>query len=201
MEYYSRDIEIKLSDDNLYDAFMRAPSTIQNIKNIKKILVKYLTEEEKINDLCKDLSHMLIKPGAKGVIRGNKFNDLVFNEIKKYYPCVEKEQYPNIENFDRKKYEKPDCLIRIDNNKYICIYNQVDFWSGGAQTNRGAKYILNEEFHDIPNVKILSIICKKLESKSVRCINILKKGISTNRLCYFNAIPIIIPELIKQLSG
>jgi hypothetical protein len=84
----------------------------------------------------------LIPAGTKGVIRGNKFNNIVKNyiitinlDIKRFDICFEKKHNNFITT------EIPDWYIYDKSiNRIIIGMNQLDLWGGGQQLNRGSKY-------------------------------------------------------------
>lgn len=84
----------------------------------------------------------MIPAGTKGVVRGNKFNNIVKEYIikigldnEKFDICFEKkhDNFITTEILDWYIYEKTT-------NRIIIGMNQLDLWGGGQQLNRGSKY-------------------------------------------------------------
>ena len=77
----------------------------------------------------------------------------------------------------------------IKTKKKLIGFNQLDLWSGGHQTNRASKYVKNDDFHEKYkkyNIKIISIICTKIEisSRKNKVFTLFKEGIEKQRLFY-----------------
>ena len=189
---YCKKTENDLSDTNLVKHYRNTPSSKNKISILKKQLKNLRFKVKDINRIVNNeliLNEFCTPPGTKGAIRGNHFNNIVKNKILEIADKI-----PNKENYDvqfEKKVEFspeiPDWFIKQkDNNKILIGMNQVDLWSGGQQTNRGSKYILNEDLHKNPNYKVISVVSKyiQLESYNNKAYNILKKGFEENRLCY-----------------
>lgn len=85
-------------------------------------------------------------------------------------------------------------ILQKSSGKVIIGMNQIDLWSGGQQTNRGSKYILNDDFHKNEIVKIISVISKfvKLDSYNNKVFKLFEKGLKLDRLCYVNNLENII---------
>ena len=72
--------------------------------------------------------------------------------------------------------------------------NQLDFWSGGQQLNRGYKYLIDNK-HNTENSKLLCVICNKLQfNNKNKAYKLFEIGFSNNTLCYINNIKIIIQK-------
>ena len=103
-------------------------------------------DEYKIQNLLNDQNfckNFLIMSQSKATLRGAKLNNIVYNICRNYlnnrYFIVETEKhYDNIS-------EKVDVLItQKSTGRKLLIFNQIDLWGGGAQYNRGDKYILQD---------------------------------------------------------
>ena len=137
----------------------------------------------------------LIPPGTKGVIRGNKFNNIVKQFITKlaldaerFDICFEKECNTHLTS------EKPDWyILEKSTNKIIIGMNQLDLWGGGQQLNRGYKYIENNKHNNI-NSKLLCVVCNEIQfkSKKNKTYKLFKIGFENNTLCYLNNLQNII---------
>ena len=136
----------------------------------------------------------LIPPGTKGVIRGNKFNNIVKQFITKlaldterFDICFEKECNTYLTS------EKPDWyILEKSTNKILIGMNQLDLWGGGQQLNRGYKYIENNKHNNI-NSKLLCVVCNEIQFKSKnKAYKLFKIGFENNTLTYLNNLQNII---------
>jgi hypothetical protein len=194
---YCPETEQAISDESLLSVYKEADSVKRQTKILKEILKEEGIEAEKIDNVLTKYILSLIPAGTKGVIRGNKFNKLVEKKIKTYdlgedfvIKCEKK--HPDFETS-----EIPDWYIYQKSTKKIVIgMNQLDLWSGGAQSNRGAKYVLDESKHNDPKCKMVSVICKDkvMASKHNKMFEIFKVGFAGKRLCYINGIEEIVKE-------
>jgi hypothetical protein len=89
----------ELSDEKLYHEYMKCKSVKNEIKKLENILNKYVLPEIK-QKIIDDYILELIPSGTKGVIRGNKFNNIVKNKIISlnlnediFEICFEKKQH------------------------------------------------------------------------------------------------------------
>jgi hypothetical protein len=161
---------------------------------LSNILGKYIDNDmrQKIID---EYLPQLIPAGTKGVIRGNKFNKIVKEHIELlnldkdiFEVCFEKKC--SIHDTT----EIPDWyILNKINSKVLIGMNQLDLWSGGHQTNRGSKYIFNNE-HNSNNSKLLCVVCYEIQFKSNKnkAYKIFEKGFENNTLCYLNNLNNII---------
>ena len=189
----------KLSDANLMPEYMESSSVKNEITKLSDILKRYIDDDDKIQGIIKDYLPQLIPAGTKGVIRGNKFNKIVKEHINildldksRFEVCFEKKSA--IHNTT----EIPDWYILDKNNNRILIgMNQLDLWSGGHQTNRGAKYIdienKNKESNS-SNSKLLCVVCYEIQftSDKNKAYKLFVSGLENNTLCYLNNLDNII---------
>lgn len=198
---YCHETEDAISDEKLLVVYKETDSVKKQTKLLKEILKEENIEAEKIENILSKYILSLIPPGTKGVIRGNKFNKLVEKKLKTFelpeddfiIKCEKK--HPDFETA-----EIPDWYIYQKSTKKIIIgMNQLDLWSGGAQSNRGAKYILDESKHTDANVKNVSVICKNkvIASLHNKMFKIFEVGFKEKRLCYINGIH----EIVKSFFG
>jgi hypothetical protein len=184
----------ELSDIKLMCEYKDCKSVKNQIKFLSDILDKYIDIKTK-EKIIQEYLLQLIPPGTKGVIRGNKFNNIVKQliikiplDIDRYEICFEKicEKYFTT--------EIPDWYI-LDKltNKIIIGMNQLDLWGGGQQLNRGSKYIENNK-HNNENSKLLCVICNEIQFKSNKnkAYKLFKIGFKNNTLCYLNNLENII---------
>lgn len=199
-KYYDENIVSKLSDENLMSVYMTHKSFKKLYSIQDKILQKYIIDEEQRKECLSSVMHYMVAPGLKGQVRGYQFNKLV----EEILTC----QYGNNDDYDVKFEKRPTLDISIQeipdwyvhnktNNKIIVGYNQIDLWSGGEQTNRGGKYVLDDNLHRHEDLMFLSVVCRKPEKKFTRKSKVFclfKEGIEKERLCF----PSNLCALIKQ---
>ena len=192
---FSNNIFLEISDNNLIDDYIKTKSVKKEIEKLENILNKYINDNTIKNNIINDYLLELIPPGTKGLIRGNKFNNIIFNYILNLN--LDKKRF--IISFKKKcdyfiTDEIPDLYIYdLYNNKIIIGMNQLDLWNGGQQINRGYKYILNNNYDNINN-KLLCIVCNKiiLKSKNNKIYKLFEIGFKNNTLCYINNLKFII---------
>jgi hypothetical protein len=198
---YCSETEKAISDESLLSVYKETDSVKRQSKLLKEILKEEDIETEKIDRILTKYILSLIPPGTKGVIRGNKFNKLVEKKIKSFELNLEdfeikcEKSHPDFETS-----EIPDWYIYQKSTKKIMIgMNQLDLWSGGAQSNRGSKYVLDDSKHNTENMKFVSVICKDkvIASKQNKMFKIFQVGFAEKRLCYINGIEEIVKDFFK----
>ena len=167
------------------------------MNTLEKILEKHNISNDKKEAIIDDYLLDLIPAGTKGVIRGNKFNNIVKETIKninldnkKFEICFEKQCL--IMNTS----EKPDWyILDKSKNKVLIGMNQLDLWRGGQQLNRGSKYLINNKINS-DNSKLLCVVCNKIKfsSNKNKAYKLFEIGFTNNTLCYLKNLPIIITE-------
>jgi hypothetical protein len=162
---------------------------VQKIKEKIRLLAEKLELTDKgIRALNNTLLPMLIPAGVKASSRGVRFNSyinmLLTKEISKRWSnkvsITFETPYHGVN-------EIPDWTITFkDSNKRIIGYNQLDLWNGGAQINRGAKYILDDHFHKrlcSQNTYLICIVLRKYKAKKEnKTTQIIRKGLQEKRL-------------------
>lgn len=184
----------ELTDTNLMSQYKECNSVKNQIKKLSEILIKY-TDKETKEKIIHEYLVQLIPPGTKGVIRGNKFNNIVKQFITKlalvserFEICFEKKCDTHFTS------EIPDWyILEKSTNKIIIGMNQLDLWGGGQQLNRGFKYIENNKHNNI-NSKLLCVVCNEIQfkSKKNKAYKLFKIGFENNTLCYLNNLQNII---------
>ena len=135
-----------LSDENLIRAgISRALERIKLNKDVKARRFRALCEKY---DLDLEVGADFLANGSSGRIgndRGNTLNKIVADLLSKH-PFVEKAEtevkYPRVS-------EIVDVLATLQDGSRFVIMCQVDLWNGGAQGNRGDKYIVDSKFKNI----------------------------------------------------
>ena len=184
----------ELTDSKLLNEYKECNSVKNEIKKLENILIKH-TDEEKTQKIIDEYLLDLIPAGTKGVIRGNKFNKLVKQNITKlgldterFEICFEKKCEFHFTT------EIPDWyILEKKTNKIIIGMNQLDLWGGGQQLNRGSKYLENNK-HNNSNSKLLCVVCNEIQLKSNKnkIYNLFDIGFNNNTLSYVNNIQNII---------
>ena len=162
------------------------------------MLDKYVDSETK-QKISNDPENILqlIPAGTKGVIRGNKFNEIVkvailekITDSERFEICFE--EICKVKGHETS--EKPDWYILEKSTKKIIIgMNQLDLWNGGAQTNRGSKYIEGNK-HNNEKSKLLCVVCNEIQisSKNNKTYKLFEIGFRDDTLCYLNNLQNII---------
>ena len=188
----------KLSSKVLLPEYLKSNAVKRNINHLKSILRKNNVNEEDSKNIINEYIFKLIPPGTKGSIRGQTFNSI----IKNYILSIPLETKRFEINFEKKhdKYhtnEIPDWTIyEPKTNKLIIGMNQLDFWSGGQQKNRGNKYIYHET--NDKNIKLVSVICNKIYlTNRNSTFELISHGFEKENLCYITGLKKIIYDFFK----
>lgn len=189
------DIIAKLSDENLMDEYKSCKSVQNEISKLDMVLSKNLICEEIKQKIIEDYILELIPPGAKGFIRGNKFNKIVQKVIEdlqlnpdNFEICFEKKCDLYLTT------EIPDWyILEKSTNKILIGMNQLDLFGGGQQINRGFKY-LKDNIHNTQNSKLLCVVCNDIEFKRVKnkAFELFQIGFQNDTLCYIKNLKNII---------
>lgn len=187
----------KLTVEQLLDEYKECKSVKNKINTLEEILKKHRISNNKKEKIINDYLVELIPAGTKGVIKGNKFNNIVRKTIENMYLdnerfeiCFEK-QCSIIDTS-----EKPDWyILDTHKNKVLIGMNQLDLWGGGQQLNRGSKYLINNKINS-KNSKLLCVVCNKIKfnSEKNKPFKLFEVGFTNNTLCYLKNLPNIINE-------
>lgn len=189
----------ELSDVSLLPEFMKCKSVDGKIDELKEILVDHNIPPPVITSIISSYVSKMIPAGTKGSVRGKKFNEIVKQRIlsfgldEKLYD-IQFEKYCE----DIKTSELPDFYIQHKITKKTIIgMNQLDLW-GGAQLNRGYKYIFESKLNT-PTSKLLCVVCKDadIRGKKSKMVKILNKGFKNDTLCYLGNLKIIINKFFE----
>ena len=194
----------RLRDVNLFPYYQQSPAVQERIRELRHILNRNLPdvvgEDTKTKIIQEYMSH-LIPPGTKGAIRGNVFNKIVKNRILTLGLDTQRfdiafEQQCHLCQTS----EKPDWYI-LDKttNRVLIGMNQLDCWSGGQQTNRGSKYILESAKYNDDNKKLVCVVCNDVElrSKKNKVFSLVQTGFQNKTLCYINGLHSIIQTFFR----
>lgn len=198
---YDKEVDENISDENLHEKYMEQKSVKKRMNDVRNKLYGVIGDDDLLDNVINIITGYIIPAGTKGVVRGLCFNQIVSNVIQTSFSA------PNfIVCFEKycqevKTPEKPDWWIHNkENNRYVVGFNQIDLWSGGAQTNRANKY-LSDVFHNsIPdNSKILCVICSEISFKrKTDKTNLFFQAFKKDRLCYTKTLVDTINKLLKK---
>lgn len=184
-----------LSDEKLIDEYKQCISVKNNIQIILNILEKHNINDTTKNNIINDYLLKLIPAGTKGVIRGIKFNHMIKNKIMQF-KLDETRFEISFEQMCKTHitHEIPDWyILEKETNKIIIGMNQLDLWSGGQQSNRGSKYLLDGTMNT-DSQKLLCVVCNKITFKNTntKAYKLFSVGYNNNTLCYLNGLRMII---------
>lgn len=186
MKYVDDDIINSLNDDNMMIYYKNSASVKKKINILKNILEKNTIDVEIRNNIIHDYMREIIPAGTKGKLKGTRFNLIVRDIIISLH--LDENRFTI--RFEKQckhltTSEIPDWFIYDKTtNKTLIGMNQLDFWSGGQQLNRGTKYLINNPINTEKS-RMMCVICNKIilksENKKFILFNI---GFSNHTLCY-----------------
>jgi hypothetical protein len=186
----------ELNDEYLIANYCKSKSVIKRNNLIKSILLDAGLSHSKCCEISRKLLiNVIVPPGTKSTIRGNRFNNIIAKELKKYTKKLSLE----IEVKHPMFHEIPDWIIS-KNNKILVGFNQISLFGGGHQLNRGSKYILDESFHrklNKANIKMVCIVKDLPINKTGKSRDILLKGIQKKRLYCIGGLKTMINNYFK----
>lgn len=197
----NKDVLSELTDEKLLDNYLECKSVNNAIDKLMDVLKDVGIQDNKIIEIKNKYILELIPAGTKGVIRGNKFNQLVKNYItnlkldKKIFEICFEKKCEDIETS-----EIPDWYIKNKkNNKVIIGMNQMDLWKGGQQINRGSKYLIDCKLND-EKTKLLCVVCNEIKFKTNKnkAFNFFDVGFKNDTLCYLNNLETIIKKFLDN---
>lgn len=199
-EEYCNETSNKLSDENLLEEYKKSQSVKKQIDILANLLKEHHISDEVNQNIIKEYTPNLIPAGTKGVIRGNTFNKIIKDEIdsmkldeKLFEICFEKECNLCITD------EKPDWyILEKETEKVIVGMNQLDLIGGGAQSNRGSKYLIDSK-HNTLTSKLLCVICNKtiIKSEENKAYKLFKTGFDNDTMCYIKNLKNIIIKFFE----
>jgi hypothetical protein len=194
----------KLKDKNLLDEYKKCTSVNNQINILSNVLEKYKIDDNKQKLIINDYLLELIPAGTKGVVRGIMFNNIVKKTIEnmnldkdKFDVCFEKECESCITS------EKPDWYVLEKTTKKVIIgMNQLSLWGGGAQSNRGDKYLIDNKYNT-ENTKLVCVVCNEIQfnDKTSKVKNktykLFEIGFTNDTLCYLKNLENIIKSYFQ----
>lgn len=190
----------KLKDVALISDYKDCDSVQKEEKKWKERLLSYNIDNSIIQQLLDASILDFIPPGTKGVVRGNKFNEIVKLKIKEM-----KLDEDRFEIYFEKQCEScitteiPDWyILEKSTGKVIIGMNQLDLWGGGQQLNRGSKYLINCKYNTKKS-KLLCVVCNKIKLKSNKnkAYKLFKTGYEKDTLCYLKNLESIIDKFFN----
>lgn len=197
----NKDIIDELSNKNLLSDYLKCKSVNNSIDKLTNILKEVKIDENKIIEIKNKYILELIPAGTKGVIRGNKFNQIIkthINNLNLDETIYEIKFETKCMNVDTS--EIPDWYIMNKKNKKIILgMNQLDLWKGGQQYNRGSKYLIDSKLNN-ENIKLLCVICNEIKFKTSnnKAFNFFEIGFKNDTLCYINNLENIIKKYFEN---
>jgi hypothetical protein len=158
----------------------------QKLAHVREVLEKHNVVSN--GNIETDLLKIMVPPGLKAAIRGNRFNHEILSIIKaelgydsRFTICSEV-KVPELN-------EKLDFYVHdAVSGKSLYGYNQIDLWSGGHQTNRADKYVLSDSLHAGLGCdkKLICVIQRYVQVRKTgnKLHSIFETGIAKERLFY-----------------
>lgn len=192
-----------LSDENLMPLFCAAGSHKTKVSKIQAKLKRDLVEltDQQISQILSIVLDSIISPGLKGTVRGNTFNNIVFQQIGeivqelKIDVIVEREIKLCMD-------EKVDWSIKYKDH-YLAGYNQIDLWGGGAQKNRYNKYT-DSDYQSkckVGNVTLICVVAKQYipPKRITRSAEKMIEMFNSDIIIYTGGLKRVISAWINQL--
>jgi len=203
----------KLSDEFLLDVYKKSKSVKHRIHAISEVLSAHTKSNKRKSFIL--ASHLvmnyMIPSGVKASIRGNAFNDIVFNYLRnivssKKMLTLTREAFPDVMMDQTYLNEIPDWFIKdTKTHKLILGYNQIDLWTGGAQCNRAHKYLQNDGLYkaleDKYQCRLVCMIASPLPGtmkKTSKIYKILEEGFQKKRLIYIKQLRLLLQETMSR---
>lgn len=197
---FCNDTNNKLKDLALKSEYKNCDSVQREQKKWKERFINFGIDNGIIQQLLDASILDFIPPGTKGVVRGNKFNEIVKLKIKdmkldedRFEICFEKKCESCITS------EIPDWyILEKSTGKVIIGMNQLDLWGGGQQLNRGSKYLIDSKYNTKKS-KLLCVVCNKIKLKSNKnkAYKLFKIGYKNDTLCYLKNLESIINKFFN----
>jgi hypothetical protein len=204
LQQYDRYTEDKFKDIQLMSSYITSPSMKNGVlKKLDEVQKELKLDERQTRMFMKKMLPLVIPPGVKANIRGQVFNKYIKNILCNF--AKGKKVTVEFEKKVSDMSEIADWVMHLEGGRTIIGYNQLDIWNGGAQINRGGKYVLDEGLHrrlKKKNTFIVCIVARKLilkgsESKLARIINV---GLRHNILMWPKGLKTYINQMYKCSS-
>lgn len=192
-----------LKDKNLVGEYLKTKSVQTRIETLEQILINSTDDEALRQKIIDNYIIELIPPGAKGIIRGMRFNIIIQDTINAMK--LDPERFTVVYNTMHVKHvttETPNWYIYEKATEKILIgMNQMDIWTGGFQHGRGIQYI--KKIKPSETVKYVCVICTKKEfkSKNNKTFDLFETGFLNGTLTYLGGLNSIIFDFFKINTG
>lgn len=157
--------------------------TSRQIENIINDYILELIPSQVVSNIRNVNFKNIVCEYIEDVFRGNDYTHNVYNKVLFDSIC-----------------DAPDYFITNNTtNMGIAIYIKTDLWKNQAQQSKGKTYVLDEDFHDYLagyKIKVLNVICDRIDTPNKYIINLFNRGISSSRICYISNLEKIIKELM-----
>lgn len=201
-ETYCADTNALLTDEALLEQYKNQKSVKNIIDVFRREINREIDDERKVQRVLNRILLHIIPAGTKGVVRGLEFNRIIkkllvgaFDRVSTLWIAFE----THAQSTDTD--ECPDFVITDRRtNKTIIGFNQVDFTRGGAQLNRGFKYVMaNKSSKD---VLFLSVICNKVRitKPGTKKFRLYQTGFANKTLCYPKELTSIVASFLQLHS-
>lgn len=202
---YDKYITQRVSDTMLMSKYHACPSC-KKVMNIFEETARDIGVSGRQKRLMeKRLLPLLIPLGVKASVRGavlNKYIQSKISNIQKATTFIKSAifeprnvAYPHIS-------EIPDWVVETTTGKLVIGFNQLDLWNGGAQINRGSKYIMDETLHRRLGKHGMFIVCVvarryvfSKQEKRTKADNIVFTGSLKNRLVWPKGLKAVLEKM------
>jgi len=188
---YRQVMEIPLS------TYRRTRSVMDRVDRLESVLrVETALTSNEIDRVVNACMPSLVPPGTKGAVRGRVFEGIVRDTIMGMnlpddeFSVMFGGRRMDASYKDHGITEVPDFVIR-NSQKTMYGMVQMDLWTGGAQLNRGTKYIFHK---DHPDTRLLCVVCAPLSLTSPKIHEMLHYAVEHDRVCYVSGLGRIIHD-------
>jgi hypothetical protein len=158
---------------------------------------------------------LLVTPGVRANVRGRALNRAVEERLRRLVRAAPKgmlsvafESRPTDDDDLSKSMEIADWILtdeRTNTKRVLLGYTQRDLWSGGAQRNRGGKYVLDDALHARLADRGITLICvvgariPQARNNTTSRISLLRaKGLRSIDACQRRIVyPDELPRLVR----
>jgi hypothetical protein len=183
----SFDVIESLEFENLKEKYYKSRSFLKNKSKFKEILDSAECSEIQTEFILDNIQELIIPAQTKASLRGNEFNKIIKDFLMDLDYLKGSRFTISFEKSNKHSFERPDfTIIEKSSGKVLNGMNQIDLWSGGAQLNRGHKYISSNI--KTKNYKLLCVVCEPPSKLTKTIISLMSQGFETKSLCFINGI-------------
>ena len=207
---YDTQVVKSLNDGHFLNRCNKSAPTIKNCATLDNILKSYKIRKVTRERICARAIPLLVPPGVKACIRGHQLNKLInerLSRLVKKLPGVSILFEQTHKKISALVHERPDWLVTASDGRMMVGFSQVALWGGGAQLNRGAKYILDHKLHTALARKGITLVCVVAEKppsliagmrKASKLRKIMDIGIQKRSIVYPKALPALITAFANK---